>query len=127
MIEAFGGKPTPATGISLGVDRLLNFVQLDLGKTKVSIFVANVNAKEKCMEIAKELRDIGLNVEYDIMDRPLGKQLDYANGKGIKFAIVVGEKEVKSGVVKVRNMQTGNEKEIELRNLKRVIDIVNSG
>src|SRR3989338_3774491 len=81
MIEAFGGKPTPATGISLGVDRLLNFVQLDLGKTKVSIFVANVNAKEKCMEIAKELRDIGLNVEYDIMDRPLGTPLDYATGQ----------------------------------------------
>ncbi|MBI4174143.1 MAG: histidine--tRNA ligase [Candidatus Aenigmarchaeota archaeon] len=126
MIEAFGGKPTPATGISLGVDRLLNFVQLDLGKTKVSVFIANVNAKEKCMEIAKELRDIGLNVEYDIMDRPLGKQLEYANSKGIRFSIVVGEKEMKSGVIKLRNMQSGKEKEIELRNLKRITDMIDS-
>ena len=60
------------------------------------------------------------------MGRSLGKQLEYVNSKGIKFVIVVGEKEIKSGVVKLRNMQSGSEKEIELRNLKRIADIVNS-
>ena len=127
MIEMFGGKPTPATGISLGVDRLVNLIQLDFGKTKVNIYLANVNANEKCMEIARELREAGLRVDYDLMNRSLGKQLEYVNSKGIKFVIVVGEKEMKSGVVKMRNMETGIEKEIELRNLKRVVDIVNSG
>ncbi|HLC77348.1 MAG TPA: histidine--tRNA ligase [archaeon] len=127
MIEMFGGKPTPATGISLGVDRLVNLIQLDFGKTKVNIYLANVNANEKCMEIARELREAGLRVDYDLMNRSLGKQLEYVNSKGIKFVIVVGEKEMKSGVVKLRNMETGIEKEIELRNLKRVVDIVNSG
>lgn len=126
MIETFGGKPTPAVGISIGVDRLVNLIQLDFGKTRVGIYVANIGAKEKCMEIAKELRAAGLKVDYDIMGRSLGKQLDYVNSKGIKFVIVVGEKEVKSGVVKLRNMETGGEKEIELRNLKRAVDIINS-
>ena len=114
MIEMFGGKPTPATGISLGVDRLVNLIQLDFGKTKVNIYLANVNANEKCMEIARELREAGLRVDYDLMNRSLGKQLEYVNSKGIKFVIVVGEKEMKSGVVKLRNMETGIEKEIEL-------------
>ena len=128
MVEAFGGKPTPATGISLGVDRLMNFIQLDFGKTKVSVYIANVDekSKNKCLEIAKELRGLGLSVEYDVMDRQLAKQLEYINSKGIKFAIVVGEREASSGVIKLRNMQSGSEKEIELRNLKRVADIVNS-
>lgn len=128
MIEAFGGKPTPATGISLGVDRLMNFIQVELGKTKVAVFIANVDEKSrsKCLEIAKELRDLELSVEYDVMDRPLGKQLEYVNSKGIKYAIVVGEKEANSGVVKLRNMTSGNEKDIEIRNLKKVADIVNS-
>ncbi|KHO47608.1 MAG: hypothetical protein QT00_C0002G0264 [archaeon GW2011_AR5] len=128
MIEAFGGKPTPATGISLGVDRLVNFIQVELGKTGVEVYLANVDEKsrEKCMELAKQLREIGVNVEYDVMQRPLVKQLDYVNSRGIKYAIVVGEKETKSGVVKLRNMQSGSEKEIEVRNLKRVKDVVDS-
>lgn len=128
MIEGFGGKATPATGISLGVDRLANLVQLDFGKTKVDVYIANVNdgSREKCVEMAKELRELGLNVEYDVAGRNLAKQLEYVNAKGVKFSIVVGEKEAKSGVIMLRNMQTGNEKEIELRNLKRVIDIINS-
>ncbi len=124
MIEGFGGRPTPATGISLGVDRLINMVQLDFGKTKTHVYIANVKDKEKCIEIAKQLREIGINSEYDVMGRGLSKQLEYVNSKGIKFVMVVGEKEISSGVVKIRNMFNGNEKEIELRNLQRIRDMV---
>lgn len=128
MIEGFGGKATPATGISLGVDRLAALVQLDFGKTKVNLYIANVSekTKDKCIELAKQLRELGLNVEYDVAGRNLSKQLEYANSKGIRFVAVVGENELKSGTLKLRNMETGAEKEIELRNLKRVADIVNS-
>lgn len=128
MIEAFGGKPTPATGISLGVDRLAALIQLELGSTKVGVYVANVDEKSKavCMDIARQLRELGVNTEYDVMDRPLGKQLEYVNSKGIRYAIVVGEKEAKSGIVKLRNMASGGEKEVELRNLKKVADIVSA-
>lgn len=128
MIEGFGGKATPATGISLGVDRLTSLIQLDFGKTKVDIYVANVDekSKQKCVEIAKQLRELGLNTEYDLVSRSLSKQLEYINSKGVRFTLVIGEKEIKSGSAKLRNMQTGSEKEIELRNLKRVVDIVNS-
>ena len=94
----------------------------------MEVYLANVDEKsrEKCMELAKQLRDFGVSVEYDVMQRPLVKQLDYVNSRGIKYAIVVGEKETKSGVVRLRNMQSGSEKEIEIRNLKRVKDIVDS-
>lgn len=126
MIEGFGGKPTPATGISLGVDRLANLVQLKFGKTKVSIYIANVSekTKEKCIELAKQLRELGLNVEYDVAGRSLAKQLEYVNAKGIRFLIAVGEKEIKSGTMRLRNMQSGSEKEIDMKNLKRVADII---
>lgn len=128
MIEGFGGKPTPAVGISLGVDRLMELVQLNFGKTKVDVYIASVDekSKEKCVEIAQQLRELEINVECDVMSRPLAKQLEYVNAKGIKFSIVIGEKEMKSGVLKLRNMQSGSEKEIELRNLKRVLDVIKS-
>lgn len=128
MIEGFGGKSTPAVGISLGVDRLMELVQLDLGKTRVDVYIANVDekSKEKCVEIAQQLRELGINVECDVMSRPLAKQLEYVNTKGIKFSVVIGEKEMKSGVLKLRNMQSGSEKDIELRNLKRVLDVIRS-
>src|SRR3989344_533217 len=128
MIEAFGGKPTPATGISLGVDRLMGFIQVDFGKTKVAVYLSNVDEGSKafCVEIAKQLRELGINAEYDVSARSLGKQLEYVNSKGIKYSIVVGEKEAKSGVVKLRNMASGNEKEVEITNMKRIKDIIGS-
>jgi histidyl-tRNA synthetase len=86
----------------------------------------NEKAKAKCAEIVKQLRDLGINAEYDVMDRSLGKQLQYVNAKGVKFSMVVGDNEMKSGVVKIRNMISGNEREVELRSLQKIRDIIKS-
>ena len=88
---------------------------LDLPKTKVKVFVANIgdSVNSESVKIARMLREKGISCQTDLMGRGLGKQLEYADSMGIPFVIVVGEKEVNSGIFKVKDMK--NKKETEVR------------
>lgn len=130
LVSAFGGKQTPATGISLGVERIINIMQekgmLDIPRTLTKIFVANVSDKERnfSLGIAKSLIANNIPTEFDVMDRNLKKQLDYVNSKAIPFVIVIGNKEVGSMKAMLRDMKSGEEKEIDLDELSKVKDMV---
>lgn len=120
MIELFGGKPTPAVGIALGVERIIELLtenkMIDVPKTKTKIYIAPVtdSVLREAIRLCKELISIGVSSEFDLMRRSLSKELDYANSKGIPFLIVLGEKEISAGKIKIRDMKTGNEKEFAL-------------
>jgi len=123
LIEGFGGKSTPAVGISFGLDRLMLVLEdkKDAERTNTKIYVASVgNVKKDTIRVARELISLGVPAEFDLMDRSLSKQLDYANSKGILFVIVIGEKEIRAGKAKLRNMRTGEEKEISLNSLEEI-------
>ena len=66
----------------------------------------------------QELRNKGISASIDLNKRSLSKQLDYANKLGVAFTIIVGPEELKEGKVRLRNMKTGEEKEIGLNELK---------
>ncbi|MBI4018076.1 MAG: histidine--tRNA ligase [Candidatus Aenigmarchaeota archaeon] len=115
LIQLLGGKATPATGISFGVERLVDIMEaekmLELPKTKTSVFVAGAgDVRPAVLKAAKELRRAGISCEYDVMQRDLGKQLQYVNAKGVPYALIIGEKEAKEGIYRLRNMKTGEEK-----------------
>lgn len=126
LIEALGGRPTPATGISLGVDRVLLAMEekklLKAEKTTVKVYLAPIseNVKNDVIGLAKKFIDIGIAVEFDLMGRSLSKQLAYVNAKGIPFSIVIGEKEIEQNKGKLRDMKTGKEYDIHFGNLDEV-------
>ena len=62
------------------------------------------------MKIARKLREKGLNVEMDLLERSLSKQFEYANRKSIPKVIVVGEKDLKKGFVTEKDMKTGKQR-----------------
>lgn len=124
LIETFGGRPTAATGISLGIERIVEIMEEEkmfkLEKTKSKVFVVNVNEniKSDVVKIANNLRKEGINCQIDLMNRSLGRQLEYADSVAIPFVIIVGEKELKKKKVKVRNMKKKVEKEILISRIK---------
>ncbi len=123
LIAAFGGKPTPATGISLGVERIIELMEekkmFSAKKTNVKIFIVSIGSvKKSVMEVSRKLRSLGIPNEYDLMARPPAKQLDYANSKGVPYVIFMGEKEIKSKKIKLRNMKSGEEKELSMSDLE---------
>ena len=89
---------------------------LDTPRTKTKVYIAPVadTVVKDAVRLCKDLIAAGIPTEFDLMRRSLSKELDYANAKGIPFVIVLGDKEIKSGKIKLRNMKTGEEHEINL-------------
>lgn len=123
IVELFGGEPTPATGVSFGVDRVTlileakgAFKDLSLG---ADVYVAPVNEDVvlKALEITQGLRQAGISTIVDLMGRRLGKQFEYADKKGIPTVVVVGEKDLAEGSVTVRDMKTGDQMKVKIEEL----------
>ncbi|MBI5347590.1 MAG: histidine--tRNA ligase [Candidatus Aenigmarchaeota archaeon] len=117
LVKQLGGEEVPATGISIGIERIMDIAKIDAPKTIVDIYIATVsNVWNEAVKIAKKLRK-KLNVEIDASGRGLSKQLEYAGNKGIKKVIILGEKDLAEKQVTVRDMKTGEEKKIALGRL----------
>jgi histidyl-tRNA synthetase len=130
LIEGIGGKPEPAVGISFGIERIIDFMEekemFKIPKTKTKIFLANTGEnKKEILKIAEKLMGLGIPVEFDIMERNLAKQLSYVNSKSIPFVIVIGPKELQAGAAKLRDMDSGTEKEINIKKLEELVGLLN--
>jgi histidyl-tRNA synthetase len=123
IVHLFGGDPTPMTGISMGVDRLVPlldkmgiFKNLDLGP-KIYVATATDSVKSKGIEIAQFLRRAGVSTEQDLITRGLRKQLDNANKKGFKKVVIVGEKELIDNCVLIKDMTTAKQYKVNISKL----------
>jgi len=127
LIEKFGGAPTHATGISLGVERLYEVLMDKIracgraGGTEV--FVANVNEEvaAEAVRVCRELIARGISAEPDIMGRKLGRQLEYAEKKGIPYVLIVGPEEVKCGRFKLRSMAAKEETVADIEGIAKAV------
>jgi len=125
LIEILGGRSTPATGISLGIERIIEIMNqekmFNLSKTNVKVYVANVNEKVKidAVKISKKLRENNISCQTDMMNRSLKNQLEYADNMGIPFVLTVGEIELKSKNFKLKEMKTRKESELTLDEIIR--------
>ncbi|MEA3514212.1 MAG: histidine--tRNA ligase, partial [Nanoarchaeota archaeon] len=115
MIKIFGGEPSPAIGFGIGLATLNLLLQekgiLPKPDTGCDYFIApvSIDVVDDAAKIAAKLRTT-FRVEMDLMGRKLGKQLAYADSIGAKNALIIGEDELKSGKLKVRNLSSGEEK-----------------
>ncbi|MBW2977856.1 histidine--tRNA ligase [Candidatus Woesearchaeota archaeon] len=118
LIELYGGAPTPATGFGMGYATLSLLLReknlLKAPDLSADYFVVMIGDVEKeALEIVKELRKKYI-VEYDMSGRNIKNQLDYANSKNAKKVIFVGEDEVKSGMLTVKDMKTGKQSKVSV-------------
>jgi len=127
LIERFGGPPTPATGISLGVERLyevlMEKIRAEGRRFGTAVFVASVNdaVAEEAVKISRELVGMGVPAEPDIMGRKLGRQLEYAEKKGIPYVLIVGPEEVRTGKFKLRKMAEKQETVTDLQGVPAIV------
>lgn len=122
LIKVVGGQELPATGISLGLDRILEVMKEDkMFKIEKSnkVFVANVDKSvlNDAIKIIKKLRENNINAQMDLMERNFGKQLEYASNSQIPYVLIVGTKEVKKKKFKLKDMKTGEQRELALKKI----------
>ncbi len=110
LVETYGGRWTPAVGISLGMERICEIMEAEKllkipqTKTKAFVAVADDSLMENAMFVAQKLRAAGINSQIELMGRPLRKQLEYVDRAGIPFAVIVGAMELKKKKYTVREM-----------------------
>lgn len=124
----FGLTGVSGVGISFGADRIFDVMnQLDLYPKDVTaatqILFVNFGAKEAAysMKLAKELRLAGIKAEVFPDTAKMKKQMGYADKKGIPFVAIVGEDELASRMVTLKNMVTGEQQSLSLAGLINVI------
>ncbi len=122
LIELYGGQPIPATGISIGVDRIIAAMEKSKlfnfdSKTKVFVAAVNDEVRPAALKLAQNLRKNNITADLDLANRKLGKQLEYAAATAANFAAIVGPDELKKKSVVLRNMKTGKEKTVKIENL----------
>lgn len=118
LIGLYGGQPTPAVGISFGIERIMDLIakRQNTQRPSTLVFVANVKPENYsyAIKVAGSMREKGIPTQVDLMSRSFRKQLDYANAAGIRFVAVCGEKEEKTEGVSVKNLDTGESLEMPL-------------
>ena len=122
LIKAVGGQDLPATGISLGLDRILEVMKENKmfeEYTSTKVFVSNVDQSivGDVIEIVSELRKNDINCQMDIMKRNFGKQLEYASNSKIPYVVIVGKEELRKKKFKLKDMKTGKQKELTLKKI----------
>jgi len=122
LVKLYGGPDSPATGFSLGIDRVMAVATeegLLQAQVAAKVFVASVNdeVRREVMGIAARLRAAGISADYDISERKLSKQMEYASSLKIPYVIVIGPEELKSKSAKLRDMLSGKERQIKLAEL----------
>ena len=120
LVEALGGPPTPGVGFAGGTERLVLVLQergKTLGPRQLDLFLASLgdDGRRLALKLAEQLRQAGLSVEFDHRNRVLRKQLALANQLNARTSIVIGDDEVAARRGKLKEMDSGEEHDVDLR------------
>ena len=110
LVKNLGGEDTPAVGFAMGMERLASLLG-EKEDSKTTAFVVS-NSMIESIKLAEELRDKGITCEFDLTNKKFVKQLEKAS-KVAKFALILGEDEIKSNKVTVKNLDTSEQKTVD--------------
>lgn len=116
LVKELGGQDTPAIGFAAGEERLLSLLpDEEIAYAPLEICIVSLDEKYDldAMKLAEELREY-YSVQTNISSRSFNAQMKYANKINAEYVIVLGEDEIKNKKCKVKNMKTGEEKEVKM-------------
>ena len=120
LIEELGGQHTPSLGFGMGLERLQLVMEAqgcefpEPSRPDLFIVAMGDKATLKAVEIAKDMRDEGYSVVYDLNGRSLRAQMKYADKISAKYNVVIGDNEVDTKSAVLKDMATGEQSNISL-------------
>lgn len=127
LVEEIGGPSIPGVGFGLGKERLLllmeqNDIMLDDPNIPdLSISFIGDRARLYALGLAHNLRTSGNSVAIDTLNRNLKGQMKYANKLATRYSVVIGDDEIEKGVVTLKDMKSGEQKEVNASDLTKEI------
>ncbi len=120
LAEYYTEKSLPGVGISIGLTRLfyklneLNIVKAEKKSISDILIIPITDNLEKPIQLSTEIRKLGINTEIYLNNKKLKAKFKYADKLEIPYVIVIGDDEISLNKIKLKNMKTGEEKEINM-------------
>ena len=124
LVKALGGNDVPAVGFAFGLERavmILKELNVEVNMDEnVELFITAIgqSAKLKGFLLINDLRRTGFRVDIDYSDRSLKAQMKYADKIKVRYVLIIGEKECQTGIASIKNMDTGNQEDIPIEDIK---------
>jgi histidyl-tRNA synthetase len=120
LIGTFSDRSSPATGISFGIERIIEVMEelsmfpADVGITNTQVLVTIFSEDQiaTSLQVSQDLRRSGFNTELYFENDPLGDQIRYALKKGVPYVIIVGPDEAAAGQVTIRNLALNEQRTV---------------
>lgn len=128
LVEEIGGPSIPGVGFGLGKERLLILMEQndiivdDPSIPDISVSFIGDNARLYALNLVYKLRERGVVAIIDTLNRNLKGQMKYANKLNARYSVVIGENEIEKGIVILKNMQSGEQKEIKAIDITKEIE-----
>jgi len=122
LVEEFGGPETPGIGFAMSIERLIAALKAENIalpiEQSIDIYVVALGeaAKDYSVKLVNELRLNGFSAEKDYNDRKIKAQFKAADRTNAKFVAVLGEDELNNNKISLKNMETGEQQELDLQN-----------
>ena len=122
-------RKMPGVGVSIGLTRLfyklseLNILKEEQKSISKVLVVSMTENLDKALEVGEKLRNAGINTDVYLENKKIKAKFKYADKLQIPFVAVIGEEEEKNGTVSLKNMETGEQKEIKVEELINKIEI----
>ncbi len=127
LIEELGGKPTPAIGFAIDMERIILNLKAQsvsiptLSRPTVFIAYQGEEARDETVRLASHLRQAGIGVITAMGNRSLKAQLRQANNLLVHFTVIIGEEELKNGTASLRDMTTAGQKTVRVTKLLELL------
>ena len=118
LVRNLGGEDTPAIGFAMGMERLASLIGQKEDE-KLNAYIVCNNPLE-AIKLTEEMRESGVTCEFDLTNKKFVKQLEKAS-KLAKFALILGEDEITSGKVTIKNLDTSEQQTVDRKDVLEVI------
>ncbi len=118
LVRNLGGEDTPAIGFAMGMERLASLIGQKEDE-KLNAYIVCNNPLE-AIKLTEEMREAGVTCEFDLTNKKFVKQLEKAS-KLAKFALILGEDEIASGKVTIKNLDTSEQQTVDRKDALEVV------
>lgn len=130
LIEEMGGKPTPAAGLALGIERSAAALKQHLDATggrapgpTYHLYFAQLGeeARRRALKIINEIRSSGLRIAFNFFKNSLKTQLEAANSLKVPYVLILGQKEVQDKTIIIRDMESGVQEIVDHKKIDSIM------
>ena len=130
LVEEMGGRPTPAAGMAIGLERAVLALKQyneknnrEMQKVPTDAFVAQLGeeARRVTLKLINQLRGAGVKISFNFFKTSLKNQMELADSLKAPFTVIIGQKEVQDGTAIIRDMESGIQEIVDQKKLVTVL------